>query len=134
MHQAACRSLFALNGKPAPAFVLEDLSGKKVSLANYKGKAVLINFWATWCGPCEVETPWLVELSDQYAAQGFEILGVDTEADDLPKDDKAGWAKNKVAVQKFVSAAAHAVSGSDRWRQHQQALRRAWTICQRHSS
>jgi cytochrome c biogenesis protein CcmG/thiol:disulfide interchange protein DsbE len=91
-----------LKGKPAPAFVLEDLSGKKVSLASYKGKAVLINFWATWCGPCEIETPWLVELRNQYATQGFEILGIDTEADDLQKDDKAGWAKDKAAVQKFV--------------------------------
>jgi thiol-disulfide isomerase/thioredoxin len=92
-----------LNGKPAPAFALEDLSGKKVSLADYRGKAVLVNFWATWCGPCKIETPWLVELRDKYAAQGFEILGVDTEAEDLKPDDKAGWAKNKAAVDKFVA-------------------------------
>ena len=74
-----------LTGKPAPAFALEDLSGKKVSLASYKGKAVLINFWATWCAPCKIETPWLVELRNQYAAQGFEILGVS--ADDIDRDD-----------------------------------------------
>ncbi|MDE3187469.1 MAG: TlpA family protein disulfide reductase, partial [Acidobacteriota bacterium] len=55
--------------KPAPAFTLEDLSGKKVSLSSYKGKAVLINFWATWCAPCKIETPWLVELRNQYAPQ-----------------------------------------------------------------
>jgi cytochrome c biogenesis protein CcmG/thiol:disulfide interchange protein DsbE len=91
-----------LKGKPAPDFALEDLSGKKVSLASYKGKAVLINFWATWCGPCKIETPWLVELRNQYAAQGFEILGISTEGDDLPKDDKAGWAKDKAAIAKFV--------------------------------
>ncbi len=91
-----------LKGKPAPAFALEDLSGKKVSLASYKGKAVLINFWATWCGPCKIETPWLVELRNQYAAQGFEVLGVSTEADDLQQDDKAGWAKDKAAIAKFV--------------------------------
>jgi cytochrome c biogenesis protein CcmG/thiol:disulfide interchange protein DsbE len=91
-----------LNGKMAPAFALEDLSGKKVSLAGYRGKAVLVNFWATWCGPCKVETPWLVELRNKYAAQGFEILGVDTEADDLKPSDTAGWAKNKAAVGKFV--------------------------------
>ena len=82
-----------LNGKPAPAFALEDLSGNKVSLASYRGKAVLINFWATWCGPCRIETPWIVELRKKYAAQGFEVLGVDTEGDDLKKSDKAGWAK-----------------------------------------
>jgi cytochrome c biogenesis protein CcmG/thiol:disulfide interchange protein DsbE len=74
-----------LKGKPAPVFALEDLSGKKVSLASYKGKAVLINFWATWCAPCKIETPWLVELRNQYAAQGFEILGVS--ADDIDRDD-----------------------------------------------
>jgi len=92
-----------LMDKAAPAFTLDDLSGRKVSLANYRGKAVLINFWATWCGPCQVETPWLVELRDKYAAQGFEVLGVDTEGDDLEAGDKAGWAKNEAAVGKFVS-------------------------------
>src|SRR5579863_3898171 len=86
-----------LTGKPAPAFALEDLSGKKVSLASYKGKAVLINFWATWCGPCKIETPWLVELRNQYAAQGFEILGVST--DDIDRDDskKLGEEKKDIA-------------------------------------
>ncbi len=74
-----------LEGKMAPAFALEDLSGKKVSLAGYKGKALLINFWATWCGPCKIETPWLIELRNQYAGQGFEILGVS--ADDIDRGD-----------------------------------------------
>lgn len=92
-----------LLGKPAPDFTLEDLSGKKVSLANYKGKALLINFWATWCGPCKLETPWLVELRNQYASQGFEILGVDAEDDGLNPDDKDGLAKDKAAVAKFVA-------------------------------
>jgi len=92
-----------LSGKPAPAFALEDLTGKKVALASYRGKAVLINFWATWCAPCRLETPWLIELRNKYAAQGFEILGVDTEGDDLQKSDTAGWAKDKAAVGKFVT-------------------------------
>lgn len=92
-----------LKGKMAPAFALEDMNGKKVSLASYRGKAVLINFWATWCAPCKIETPWLVELRNKYAAQGFEILGIDTEGDDLKPDDKAGWDKNKAAVAKFVA-------------------------------
>jgi len=91
-----------LMGKPAPKFALEDLSGKKVSIENYKGKAVLINFWATWCGPCKIETPWLVELRNKYAGQGFEILGISTEGEDLKKDDNAGWAKDKAAIAKFV--------------------------------
>jgi thiol-disulfide isomerase/thioredoxin len=92
-----------LDGKPAPAFALQDPSGKKVSLASYRGKAVMVNFWATWCGPCKIETPWLVDLRNKYAAQGFEILGVDTEAEDLKPDDSAGWAKDKTAVNKFVA-------------------------------
>jgi cytochrome c biogenesis protein CcmG/thiol:disulfide interchange protein DsbE len=92
-----------LNGKPAPAFALQDLNGKKVSLADYKGKAVMLNFWATWCGPCRIETPWIVELRQKYAAQGFEVLGIDTEGDDLKKDDKAGWAKAAAAANKFAT-------------------------------
>jgi len=92
-----------LNGKPAPAFKLKDLAGNKVSLESYRGKAVLINFWATWCGPCRIETPWIVELRNKYAAQGFEVLGVDTEGDDLEKSDKAGWAKATAAAGKFVA-------------------------------
>jgi thiol-disulfide isomerase/thioredoxin len=74
-----------LQGKPAPAFSLEDLTGKKVSLDSFKGKAVLVNFWATWCAPCKIETPWIVELRSQYASQGFEVLGIS--ADELDKDD-----------------------------------------------
>lgn len=85
---------------PAPKFTLEDLSGKKVSLDSYKGKAVLINFWATWCGPCKIETPWLVELRNQYASKGFEILGVS--ADDLDLDDKKKLAEEKSDIAKFA--------------------------------
>jgi cytochrome c biogenesis protein CcmG/thiol:disulfide interchange protein DsbE len=91
-----------LIGKAAPPFALEDMNGKKVSLESYRGKAVLINFWATWCGPCKIETPWLVELRGKYEAQGFEVLGVDTEGDDLKKSDLAGWAKDKGEIAKFV--------------------------------
>jgi cytochrome c biogenesis protein CcmG/thiol:disulfide interchange protein DsbE len=89
-----------LNNKPAPAFTLEDLSGKKVSLASYKGKALLINFWATWCGPCKIETPWLVELRNQYAAQGFEVLGVST--DDIDRGDPAKLSDEKKEIAHFV--------------------------------
>lgn len=70
-----------MRGKKAPNFTLTNLDGKKVSLADYKGRPVLINFWATWCGPCKVEMPWFEQLRNQYAAQGFEILGLADDAD-----------------------------------------------------
>ena len=89
-----------LVGKPAPKFTLATLSGKKVSLADYKGKAVQINFWATWCAPCKIETPWLIELEKQYSPQGFEVLGVSF--DDLDKDDPTLLAKDKAEIAKGV--------------------------------
>ncbi|MGD0445663.1 MAG: TlpA disulfide reductase family protein [Edaphobacter sp.] len=69
-----------MHGKPAPAFTLVTLDGKKVSLSDFKGKPVLVNFWATWCGPCKVEMPWFEEFNKQYASQGLVILGL---ADDV---------------------------------------------------
>jgi thiol-disulfide isomerase/thioredoxin len=72
-----------LQGKVAPSFSLVDLTGKKVSLADFKGKPVLINFWATWCGPCKIEMPWFEEFNKKYAGQGLVILGV--AADDASK-------------------------------------------------
>ncbi|HEY1767301.1 MAG TPA: TlpA disulfide reductase family protein [Terracidiphilus sp.] len=91
-----------LKGKMAPAFVLQDLNGKEVSLASYRGKALLINFWATWCAPCKIETPWIIELRNKYAGQGFEVLGIDTEGDDLKPSDQTGLAKDKAAIAQFV--------------------------------
>lgn len=93
-------ALNPLIGRPAPQFSLEDLSGKKVSLADYKGKALLINFWATWCGPCKVETPWLVDLRNQYASKGFEILGVST--DDIDRGDPKMFGQEKKEISDFV--------------------------------
>jgi thiol-disulfide isomerase/thioredoxin len=58
------------------AFSLLDMDGKLVSLADYKGKVVFVNFWATWCGPCRQEIPDLIELYKEYKDKGFEILGV----------------------------------------------------------
>ncbi len=64
----------------APDFTLKDIAGNEVNLTDYKGKVVVINFWATWCGPCHLETPWLVELREQYHKQGFEIIGVSVDS------------------------------------------------------
>jgi len=89
-----------LRGKPAPQFTLEDLSGQKVSLASYKGKALVINFWATWCAPCKIETPWLIELRNRYAAQGFEVLGIS--ADDIDRGDPQKLSDEKQEIARFV--------------------------------
>jgi len=64
------------NRKPAPAFTLKDAEGKSVSLEDYKGKVVLLNFWATWCGPCKIEIPWFVAFEQKYKDKGFAVLGV----------------------------------------------------------
>lgn len=77
---------------PAPDFTLESLDGKTTRLSDLRGKAVLVNFWATWCGPCKIETPWLVEMQNQYGNQGLQVLGV--AMDDSSKDDIAKFAKD----------------------------------------
>jgi peroxiredoxin len=69
----------SLLGKDAPAFVVKTLDGKQVSLADYKGKAVVVNFWATWCEACRQEMPWLAELREKYRPKGFEVLGIVTD-------------------------------------------------------
>lgn len=79
-------------GTPAPDFTLETLDGKNLSLSDLKGKAVLVNFWATWCGPCKIETPWLVEMQNQYGSQGLQVVGV--AMDDSGKDEIAKFAKD----------------------------------------
>ena len=79
-------------GTPAPNFTLETLDGKSMSFRGFEGKAVLVNFWATWCGPCKIETPWLVELQNQYGAQGLQVVGV--AMDDSGKDEIAKFAKD----------------------------------------
>ncbi len=89
-----------LQGKPAPPFTLEDLSGKKVSLSDYKGHALAINFWATWCAPCKIETPWLIDLRNRYAAQGFEVLAVSS--DDINRKDPRKFSEEKQEIARFV--------------------------------
>lgn len=81
-----------IKGKQAPEFELKSLEGKTVRLSDYRGKAVLLNFWATWCGPCKVEMPWFVEYQKQYEPQGLEIVGV--ALDDSGTDSIAKFAKD----------------------------------------
>src|SRR5215208_350242 len=69
--------------KRAPDFELRDAEGKVVRLSDYAGKVVLVDFWATWCGPCKSSIPWLIELSEKYKAEGLVVLGVSM--------DEEGW-------------------------------------------
>jgi thiol-disulfide isomerase/thioredoxin len=81
-----------LMGAIAPDFELTSLDGGKLKLSSLRGKAVLLNFWATYCGPCKVEMPWFVELQKEYGPQGFQIVGV--AMDDASTDDIERFAKD----------------------------------------
>jgi len=60
----------------APGVKVKDLEGRDVTLEQFKGKVVLVNFWATWCEPCRIEIPWFVEFQEKYGPRGFTVLGV----------------------------------------------------------
>lgn len=89
------------NAKPANLnFTLKDVDGKDVRLASYKGKVVLLNFWATWCGPCKVEIPWFNEFQQKYRDRGFVVLGIS--ADDTVEQLKPFVAKYQMIYPVLV--------------------------------
>lgn len=69
--------------KLAPDFALKDVNGATVRLSDYRGKVVLLNFWATWCGPCKIEIPWFIEFEQKHKDRGFAVLGISM--------DDGGW-------------------------------------------
>ena len=77
---------------PAPDFEVKDANGRTFRLADYKGKVVLLNFWATWCGPCKVEIPWFIDFERTYKDRGFAVVGISLDDD--------GWE----AVKPYVDA------------------------------
>jgi peroxiredoxin len=79
--------------KPAPEFALKDADGKTVHLADYKGKVVLLDFWATWCAPCKIEIPWFMEFEQQLKDRGFAVVGVSMDED--------GWGVVKPYLQEM---------------------------------
>ena len=65
-----------VKGVQAPDFDLPTLDGSRLKLSDFRGKAVLLNFWATWCAPCKIEMPWFVDLQKQYGKDGLVVLGI----------------------------------------------------------
>ena len=109
--------LISGSGKAAPApaaaaaaentlarldFTLKDMQGKEVRLADFKGRPLLVNFWATWCGPCKHEIPIFVELMDKYREDEFTVLGIST--DDTAEDLRPFAAKYKMNYPVLVGA------------------------------
>jgi peroxiredoxin len=93
--QQPLHSSLKVEGKrqEAPDFALRDANGKTVKLSDYRGKVILLDFWATWCGPCKMEIPWFMEFERKYKDRGFAVLG-------LSMDDD-GWQSVKPFVQEL---------------------------------
>jgi thiol-disulfide isomerase/thioredoxin len=95
MRQAHASGISAAGNHPiAPDFSLTGISGQKINLADYKGKVLMVDFWATWCGPCRVEIPGFVELENRYRDQGFAIIGISK--DDGPDEVKEFYQEFKM--------------------------------------
>ena len=85
--RASSKPKASASGNSAPDFTLTDIDGKKLSLSDYKGKVVLLDFWATWCTPCGEEIPHFVEMQQKYGSQGFQVVGISMDDDAKPVRD-----------------------------------------------
>jgi len=92
--------LAALKGTLPPAFTLTDLAGRSISTDDYRGRPLILNFWATWCAPCKAETPWLIELRNQYKESGLEILAISM--DDYSAASPKKLADSRAVVARFA--------------------------------
>jgi peroxiredoxin/Skp family chaperone for outer membrane proteins len=106
-----------VDGAKFPDFDVKDTAGKPLSISNYKGKVLLLDFWATWCGPCVHELPNVIKAYDAYHSKGFEIIGVSLDKDEqklagFTKEKKMAWAQyfdglvwqNKLAVKYGINS------------------------------
>src|SRR6266581_565758 len=78
---ASCQSRSSSQVSPAPNFELKDLSGKAVSLQSFRGHPVMLDFWATWCGPCQMSIPMVQRFYQQHKDQGLVVLGLNVDDD-----------------------------------------------------
>jgi len=81
-----------VRGMQVPDAQLKSLDGRSFKLSDYRGKAVIVNFWATWCQPCKIEIPWLIDLQKQYRPEGLEVIGISLDESD--EDDVADFAED----------------------------------------
>jgi peroxiredoxin len=91
-------------GKKAPNFKLEDMNGKRVSPRDFKGKIVILDFWAVWCGPCQLSLPFFQKLADKYASRGLVVIGLHVDDRVPPVDEVRRYLEaRKVRYSNLIS-------------------------------